>query len=206
MKHRKWLRVIVLCSAVSVLYFCSANPLDPDSEGDLSLERGIPRDQITWASWNPEVKSALSEAQDNSLARRHRGFESKNIHNSRGGQVGGESTFGNLVDVPQFAFEQNRLWISVRVLNFNGSGQTAAGVEFLPSRHYDANMRITLSWGFLDVDDDEWENLNLQPYFSEDLGETWFPVEEYLIDSDEETINFEIDHFTQYGWGLDEDD
>ena len=67
-------------------------------------------------------------------------------------------------------------------------------------------MNITLSWDFLDVEDDDWETLNLQPYYSEDQGVTWSPVEAYSVDGDNRTINFSIDHFTQYGWALDEDD
>mgnify|MGYP003987801289 CR=1 FL=1 len=206
MKHRNWMRAVVLTLSVSVLYFCSANPLDPDTESDVSLTKGIPADQINWAGWNPEVTTALEEVQDNDLARRSRGYESKRIHNHSGGHVGGRKTFGNRVDVPENAFEQHILNMSVRVLHLDRSGQTAAGVEFLPSRHYDADMQITLSWAFLDVEGDEWENLNLQPYYSEDLGSTWFPVEGFTVDPDAKTIYFNIDHVTRYGWGLDEDD
>lgn len=206
MKHRNWMRTVVLTLSVSVLYFCSANPLDPDTESGVSLTKGIPADQINWAGWNPEVTAALEEDQDNQLARRSRGYQSKMIHKHRGGRVGGHRTFGNQVVVPEFAFEETRLDISVRVLHMNRSGQTAAGVEFLPSRQYDADMQITLSWAFLDVEGDDWENLNLQPYFSEDHGDTWFPVEDYDVDPDAKTIHFGIDHFTRYAWALDEDD
>jgi len=206
MKHRNWLRITVLIFAVLVLNFCSVNPLTPDIDGDMSLENGTPLDQITWVNWNPEATAVLEAEQDNALGRRARGYASKNIHNHIGGNVGGHRTFGNRVDVPEYAFEESNLDISVRVLNYNRSGQTAAGVEFLPSRHYDADMYITLSWEFLDVDGDDWESLNLQPYFSEDLGQTWFPVEAYIVDPEEKTINFAIDHFTQYGWALGEDE
>ena len=206
MKHRKWLQIAVLTVVVLALTFCSVNPLTPDIEGDVSLENGTPLDQITWVNWNPEALAVFEAEQDNELARRARGYASKNILNHKGGSVGGRRTFGNRVVVPEYAFEESNLEISVRVLNLNGSGQTAAGVEFLPSRHYSADMHITLSWGFLDVDDDDWESLNLQPYFTEDQGETWFAVESYSVDPDEMTINFAIGHFTQYAWGLAEDD
>jgi len=208
MKTSKWVRISVLMVSVSVLYFCSANPLEPDMEGTGSLQKGIPADQINWVEWNPEVTAALAEAEDGALGKRHRrkGFAAKNVHDHDGGTVGGRKTFGNLVDIPVDAFEEHILRISVRVLQFDRSGQTAAGVEFLPSRNYDADLSITLSWAFLDVEEDAWEDLNLQPYFSEDGGDTWFPVDNYDVDPDERTIIFAIDHFTQYGWGLDEDD
>jgi hypothetical protein len=205
MKHGNWLRIIVLSFAVSALYNCSANPLDPDTGSDLSGGKGIPREQINWVGWNAEVTSALAEAQDGSLARRSWGYDSKKIFRQDGGTVGGRKTFGNIVDVPPFAFDESRLNISVHVLSFDWSGQTAAGVEFLPSRDYGADMHITLSWGFLDVNGDEWESLGLQPYYSEDGGLHWSAIEDYVIDPDTRTISFEIGHFTQYGWGLDED-
>ena len=206
MKQGNWLRITVLILAVSVLHFCSVNPLAPEVDGGMSLENGIPLDQITWAKWNPEVIAELEAELDGALPRRARGFESKKIRNHEGGTVGGRKTFGNVVEVPEYAFDENKLDISVRVLNMDRGGQSGAGVEFLPSRNYDADMNITLSWDFLDVEDDDWETLNLQPYYSEDLGSTWFPVEGFTVDPDAKTIYFNIDHFTRYGWGLDEDD
>ena len=208
MKPSKWMRILVLMLSVSVLYFCSANPLDPDMESTTSLQKGIPTDQINWATWNPEVTAELAESQTADLAKRggRKGYASKKIRRTDGGEIGGKKTFMNIVEVPALAFGEDRLKVSVRVLSFNGSGQTAAGVEFLPSRNYDADMRITLSWGFLDIEEDAWEDLNLQPYYSEDGGESWYPVDEYDVDFENRTIIFEIDHFTQYGWALDEDD
>ena len=208
MKQSKWVQISVLLLSVSVLYFCSANPLDPDMESSTSLQKGIPTDQISWAEWNPEVTAALAEAQSGDLAKRagRKGYASKKIRSDVGGQVGGSKTFMNMVEVPEDAFEENRLRISVRVLNFDASGQTAAGVEFLPSRNYDADMQITLSWGFLNIEGDAWEQLNLQPYFSENGGATWFPVDEYVVDPDAKTIKFRINHFTQYAWALGEDE
>ncbi len=203
MKHGNWLRNTVLAFTVLILQFCSVNPLAPEMNGG---ENGIPQDQITWVNWNPETIAELEGALDGALPRRARGYESKKIHSQRGGTVGGRSTFGNFVEVPEDAFDERKLDISVRVLHVNAGGQTAAGVEFLPSRNYDADVRITLSWEFLDVEGDDWESLNLQPYYSEDQGVTWFPVEDFSINADDRTISFSIDHFTQYGWALDEDD
>jgi len=207
MKHSKWLRISALSLAAMLLHFCSANPLEPDTTSVISMEKGIPTDQINWVSWNPEVQAEIETANAGNLAKRKtRGFASKRLLKHVGGTVGGARTFNNSVDVPEFAFEENGLTVSVNVLNVDYSGQTAAGVEFLPSREYDADVFITLSWSFLDVDETELENLDLSPYFSEDGGSTWFAVDEYDVDQDERTITFEIDHFTQYGWGLDEDD
>ena len=96
--------------------------------------------------------------------------------------------------------------ISVEVLHHNRWSQTAAGVEFLPSRQYDADLTITLYYGFLKTKKKNAGSFDLQPYFSEDQGETWFPVENYTIHPFTKTITFDIDHFTQYGWGLGEDE
>lgn len=208
MKLRNWLRNTVLILSVSVLYFCSANPLEPNSESDVTLTKGIPADELTWVSWNPQVTAELAQAESGALGKKHnqKGFQAKNIHNHDGGTVGGTKTYGNTVDIPEYAFDEHILRISVRVLSFDTSGQTAAGVEFLPSRNYDADLFITLNWDFLEVQNDEWDNLNLQPMYSEDGGDTWSPVESYTVDTEARTITFEIDHFTQYGWALDEDD
>lgn len=207
MKHSKWLRIIAVSLSALLLHFCSANPLEPDTASVVSMEKGTPTDQINWVSWNPEVQADLEAANDGNLAKRNpRGYASKKLLKHVGGTVGGAKTYDNTVDVPAYAFEENKLTISVNVLNVDYSGQTAAGVEFLPSRDYDADVFITLSWGFLDVNETELEDLDLTPYYSEDGGSTWFAVDEYVVDPEERTITFEIDHFTQYGWGLDEDD
>ena len=96
MKQGNWLRITVLILAVSVLHFCSV----------MSLENGIPLDQITWAKWNPEVIAELEAELDGALPRRARGFESKKIRNHEGGTVGGRKTFGNVVEVPEYAFDE----------------------------------------------------------------------------------------------------
>jgi len=208
MKLRNWLRNTVLILSVSVLYFCSANPLEPNSEGGITLTKGIPVDELTWVGWNPQVTAELAQAESGALGKRqkNKGFEAKNIHNHTGGTVGGNKTYGNTVDIPENAFDEQTLRISVRVLSFDATGQTGAGVEFLPSRNYDANLLITLNWDFLEVQGEGWEDMNLQPMYSEDGGATWSPVESYTVNPEARTITFEIDHFTQYGWALDEDD
>lgn len=207
MLHTTWVRAGLLILIVGAFFNCSENPVAPDDLQSSNLSRGIPKEDITWVTWNAEVTAAIEAMDDPALARRWwRGFDSGWIQRDEGGTVGGWRTFRNRVDFPANAFIEDELEISVRVLHYNWWGQTAAGVEFLPSRNYEADLHITLNWGFLDVDPGEWEDLDLQPYYSEDGGETWYPVEEYEVNPSRRTITFDIDHFTQYGWGLDDCD
>ncbi|MCK4715424.1 MAG: hypothetical protein KAT54_01325, partial [Candidatus Marinimicrobia bacterium] len=73
---------------------------------------------------------------------------------------------------------------------------------FLPSMTFEKDVKITLSWAFLDLDDDEEFEFNI--YFSDDGGYVWFPLEKtkLVIDYDKKTVTFKTDHFSRYGWGF----
>ena len=85
-----------------------------------------------------------------------------------------------------------------------GLNAPSAAVDFLPNMQFEDNVEITLSWDNVELPE-EGGNLeygDFEVFYSEDGGEFWFPIEELTIDENDETITFEIDHFTRYAWGL----
>ncbi len=155
---------------------------------------GIPADQITWVSWKPEVKTAMEA---NALAKK--GRTGKNIKPRRGGTVGGKNTFGNTVKIFPGGVD-SKTYIEVAVVCIEGNDQCASGVDFLPSMTFLNDVKITLSWEFIDVDDLTVDDFEV--YYSEDKGKTWIGVPNPEIDYLKKTISFWIDHFTRYAWGL----
>ncbi|MCK4689894.1 MAG: hypothetical protein KAT41_06335 [Candidatus Marinimicrobia bacterium] len=184
--------LFVLTIVIVVLTSCSTDPLTApkDQSAGLSINQGIPADQINWISWKPEVKEQIDALAKSGLA-------GKMITHS-GGTVGGNITFGNTVEIPAGAVQSNT-YITVEVLHVDGN-EYGAEVEFLPSMVFSSDVLVTLSWAYLDV-----ENISdLNVYYSEDGGETWFLVEDADIDIDYEnkTLSVWVNHFTRYGWGL----
>ena len=157
---------------------------------------GISADQISWVSWNQEVIDALQE-QETSLAKP--GTHGRMVTAVAGGTVGGNMTFGNLVDVPSGAVPSNT-FIEVEVVCSDGKDQCGSGIDFLPNMQFLSDVDIILSWEFLDLDNISIDDFHA--YYSEDGGNTWFEVENITIDHVNQTIILSEDHFTRYAWGL----
>ncbi|NQU68614.1 MAG: hypothetical protein HQ510_11780 [Candidatus Marinimicrobia bacterium] len=172
-----------------MLFGCAENPIT----GVAPQPQGIPTDQMSFVQWTPEMANMIQL----SLASHGRGngYDSEEIDED-GGIVGGHRTFGNMVDIPEGAVTEETEF-SVEVLCVDHHEQCGAGVEFLPSTNFEAPVEITLSFEYLDLEDEEIEDLYI--YFSQD-GDFWFPLDGFEIDEDEETIIFQIDHFTIFAW------
>lgn len=184
-------KLLVFSIVIVVLTSCSTDPLTApkDQSAGLSINQGIPADQINWISWKPEVKEQIDVLAKSGLA-------GKMITQS-GGTVGGNITFGNTVEIPAGAVPSNT-YITVEVLHVDGN-ECGAEVEFLPSMQFLLSVKITLSWEYLDFDGDP-EDLKVY-YLDEDTGE-WILVLNPEISLENKTISVYVDHFTRYGWGF----
>ncbi len=184
-------KLLVFSIVIVVLTSCSTDPLTApkDQSAGLSINQGIPADQINWISWKPEVKEQIDVLAKSGLA-------GKMITQS-GGTVGGNITFGNTVEIPAGAVPSNT-YITVEVLHVDGN-ECGAEVEFLPSMQFLLSVKITLSWEYLDFDGNP-EDLNVY-WFDEDTH-LWILVPNPENSLEDKTISVYVNHFTRYGWGL----
>lgn len=186
------LSLVLIFSVAIFINGCSENSVSNPNEPVESI--GIHVDDIQWIPAKPEVMEKL-----NALSKT--GMTGKMIQPEIGGIVGGNITLENKVIIPPYAVKE-KVFVTVEVLCIEDKKQTSAGVEFLPSMTFEKDVTITLSWAFLDLEDDEEFEFNI--YFSDDGGYVWFPLEKtkLVIDYDEKTVTFNTDHFTRYGWGI----
>jgi len=168
-----------------LLFGCSENPI----LGVPSQPAGIPTDQMSFVQWTPEMVSLLQ-----STARQ--GLASHIILPGVGGTVGGNQTYGNSVYIPGDAISEATEF-SVEVLCVDSHQQCGAGVEFLPGTDFEAPVQITLSFEYLNLSDQQIEDLYI--YFSQD-GNFWYPIDGFEINDENEIISFWIDHFTVFAW------
>jgi len=152
---------------------------------------GVPTSQINWVPLKGEYTN-----QSDALAKK--GHAGKYILPERGGVVGGAQTYSNWVEIPAGAVSA-KTYITVDIV------PTPSGynVEFLPCMQFDKEVQITLSWKFFNISESDIREGNFQIYYSQD-GLTWFPIEaaDYLVDFDNQTVTFNSQHFTRYGWGF----
>lgn len=178
---------------LSLVAGCSKNAITESNEvsPDLKAAEGIPGDQINWVSWEQEIVKKIS-----ALAKQ--GTESKWIYPDVWGTVGGEKTFGNMVEFPPGAVAEEQ-YITVDVVCVDENEQCGAGVDFLPSQQFLLDVKVTLSWGYLDYDGDP---SDLKIYWRDDDTELWILIPDPEIDLESKTSSFYIDHFTRFGWGF----
>jgi len=196
---------IIVVFALAALISCDNNPILGNEAEDLdpamSQSQGIPASEMTWVSWNSEVKQKMKSLDK-------KGTQSKEIDDD-GGKIGGKKTFGNKVKIPENALDEDYLEanfgddeirITVKVNCIDGKSQCGAGVDFLPSMKFQKDVKVTLSWEFLDWE--EGEELDFLAYFSEDDGETWYEVDVAEINYKKKTLTVYVDHFTRFAWAL----
>ncbi|MBT3632983.1 MAG: hypothetical protein HOF29_04010 [Candidatus Marinimicrobia bacterium] len=178
--------LLILFSA----YSCDNNGImEPQDEiNSISQPVGIPNDQFQRIGWNAEAKSQM-----NQLAR---GSHSHMIVANNGGSVGGSVTFDNTVEIPAEALGENTM-VTVEVIVVENHNQDGAEVDFLPSMEFLSDVVVTLSWSYLELADDE----EFEAFYSQDDGETWFEVNALEVNFEDETLSFQIDHFTRFAWG-----
>ncbi len=121
--NRKYMRVtsslvFILCCMLLFSGCENRTPMEPVGSEAASIgnsQTGFSASDITWLSWNPDLLSSLAEAETaNSDILARVGSEFELIEADQGGSVGGGDTYGNLVEIPSSAIDQNT-WIAVQV-------------------------------------------------------------------------------------------
>ena len=143
---------------------------------------------VNFLKWSPKSMAKLTALNKSNVAE-------KTITVSAGGSVGGQKTFGNTVEIPAGAVDDNTT-ISVQVTCMDGKNPCSAEVEFLPSITFNTDVKVTLNYDALGFDGDPYL---IQVYFILDDG-TGGEVVEYTVNEEEKTLVFYINHFTRYGW------
>ena len=175
-------------------------------------------DEINWVSWKPEIVERIRASKHSSLLKGVRcdedqdtdGYDCRVIKRKEGGTVGNNKlTLGNKVKIPIKALQKNdkKAEISVELIfddddddNYNGE------VEFrVNDDHYtfDKDVKITLSYKYLDLDDD-FDPTGLKIWWYEDNEEEgeWISLENLEFNTNRKTVSFWVDHFTRYGWAF----
>ena len=174
-----------------VILFIGCNDT-PFSTPESEAAQGLTSDPITWISWKKEV---VDQIKSRKLLR---GTTSKLIKADKGGKVGGGKTFRNEVYFPEGALEEDT-WITVEVICVDGNKQCGASVDFQPTGKFRKDVKVTLSWEYINYDGGE---LNLYVHYSVDGGDSWIKVENPEINTKKETVTVYVDHFTRFAWGF----
>ncbi len=183
--------VLLIPVLLLFLFSCSDNPLSNEATPD---RISYTTDEINWISWQPGVIEAMKGL---SLAR---GFEGKNVKRNKGGKVGGWLTFDNKVKIQKNALPADT-YVSVDVTCVENDEQCGAQVEFLPSMQFDKDIKIELSWAWLDLDDDEIADFDPTVYWSDNGGTTWYVIDNVQVNYNKQTLKIRVDHFTIFAWG-----
>ena len=195
MKKTNMIPISIMVIGFISLIGCSGDMLTaPGVENEnqtVAQQRGIPTDQLNLVPLRPEFAEQLRV-----LGKK--AYSLKLIQAHKGGTVGGAKTFGNKVDIPSNALDENT-WISVEVECIKSNEQCGAIVEFLPSMYFLADVTITLSFDVLDFDGDP--NL-LKVLWYDDTTGLWEEVDDPIINYDDKTVSIQVDHFTRYAWSL----
>ncbi|NQT97650.1 MAG: hypothetical protein HQ562_07915 [Candidatus Marinimicrobia bacterium] len=188
-----WLLALLIPVLLLMLFSCGDNPLSNEFSPD---RIGYTTDEINWISWQPGV---IETMHDQSLAR---GFAGKYLTRNNGGKVGGWITFDNKVKIKRKALPADT-YVSVEVMcvDVDGDEQCGAQVQFLPSMQFDKNIKIQLSWAWLDLTDDESADFDPTVYWSDDGGANWYVIDNCHVNYNKQTIKFRVDHFTIFAWG-----
>ena len=143
---------------------------------------------VNFLRWSPETFEKMTSLNKSNVAE-------KTITVSAGGTVGGNKTFGNTGEIPAGALDENTT-ISVQVTCMDNRNPCAAEVEFLPSTTFNVEVKVTMNYDALGFDGDPYL---IEIYWLQDDG-TGGEINNYVVDENEKTIVFYIDHFTRYGW------
>ena len=182
-----------LCLFLAIgLLSCDRTPITGSPEENITFSQGTPTDEITWVSWKQDVVDQINDL------KLLKGSANKMIVAGNGGTVGGSNTFDNKVEIPAGALADNT-FISIDVICVDGKDQCGAGIDFLPSMQFLKDVKVTLSWEFINYDGGD---LTFYVYYSEDDGGTWSEAVDVEIDYDNETVSIYVDHFTRFAWGL----
>ena len=190
----------------------------PEADISANVVTANAASEINWVSWKPEIVERIRAAKHSSLLKGERcvedqdtdGYDCRVIKRKEGGTVGNNKlTLGNKVKIPRKALQKKdkKAEISVELIfddddddNYNGE------VEFrVNDDHYtfDKDVKITLSYKYLDLDDD-FDPTGLKIWWYEDNEEEgeWISLENLEFNTNRKTVSFWVDHFTRYGWAF----
>ena len=174
------------------LLSCDRTPITGSPEENITFNQGTPTDEITWVSWKQDVVDQINDL------KLLKGSANKMIVADNGGTVGGANTYDNKVEIPAGALAENTI-ITVDLICVDGNEQCGAGIDFLPSMQFLTDVKVTLSWEFINYDGGD---LTFYVYYSQDDGGTWSEAVDVEIDYDKRTVSIYVDHFTRFSWGL----
>jgi len=143
---------------------------------------------VNFLRWSPKTFELMTALNKSNVA-------AKTITVSAGGSVGGNKTFGNTVEIPAGALDENTT-ISVQVTCMDNQNPCSAEVEFLPSTTFNVDVKVTMNYDALGFDGDPYL---IEIYWLQDDG-TGGEINNHVVNEVEKTIVFYIDHFTRYGW------
>ena len=143
---------------------------------------------VNFLKWSPKSMEKLTALNKSNIA-------AKTITVTAGGTVGGNKTFGNTVEIPAGALDDNTT-ITVQVTCMDNQNPCSAEVEFLPSTTFNVDVKVTMNYDALGFDGDPYL---IDIYWLQEDG-TGGEITNYTVDEEEKTIVFYINHFTRYGW------
>ncbi len=143
---------------------------------------------VNFLKWSPATWKQMTSLNASTVA-------AKTITVSAGGEVGGNKTFGNTVEIPAGAIDDNTK-ISVEVTCMDDQNPCSAEVEFLPSMTFNVDVKVTMHYGALGFDGDPYM---IEIYWIQEDG-TGGEVNNYVVDESNQIIVFYVNHFTRYGW------
>ena len=143
---------------------------------------------VNFLRWSPKTFEMMTALNKSNVA-------AKTITVTAGGTVGGNKTFGNTVEIPAGAVDDNTT-ISVQVTCMDNQNPCSAEVEFLPSMTFNMDVKVTMNYDALGFDGDPYL---IEIYWLQEDG-SGGEVNDYVVNEAEKTIVFYIDHFTRYGW------
>ena len=191
--------LIIFAVAIVIFTGCEKNVSFTEPSANLAIEKGLKSEEINFVKWKPEFNAKLEEVKafENLNKTALPGIDYKIIKREKGGVVGGEKTYGNVVEFPAYCFpEAKRMEIMLVLPNQENSGAT---VEFLPNQKFDKNVKVTLSYAELDFNGDPHQ---LKIYYFDEEDGVWYNVPIAEVNTDNQTIVFYTNHFTRYGWGF----
>ena len=178
---------VVLLFSVACDYAATTAPESAKASASVAGEAKS-LEGVNFLRWSPKTFELMTALNKSNVA-------AKTITVSAGGTVGGNKTFGNTVEIPAGALDENTT-ISVQVTCMDNRNPCAAEVEFLPSTTFNVEVKVTMNYDALGFDGDPYL---IEIYWLQDDG-TGGEINNHVVNEVEKTIVFYIDHFTRYGW------
>jgi len=178
---------VALLFSAACDYAATTAPDAPNASAPITGEARSLSD-VNFLKWSPAAWKQMTSLNASTVA-------AKTITVTAGGTVGGNKTFGNTVEIPAGAVDDNTK-ISVEVTCMDNQNPCSAEVEFLPSMTFNTEVKVTLNYGALGFDGDPYL---IEIYYILEDG-TGGEITTYTVDESLQTIVFYVNHFTRYGW------